>query len=287
MTGRAEGLVRVPVTAMIFTLNEEIHLPSCLAALDWADDVIVVDSFSTDRTEAICGEYGARFFQHQFTGFGAQRNWAIDNCAPRHDWILILDADERVSPELAAEIGRLIDAPPACVGAYRVKRRLYMWGRWLRYSSLYPNWVVRLVHRDRVRYADRGHAETQKVDGATGELRNDLIDENLRSIDDWFSRQNRYAAKEAAYELANESSAGGWVDLFSGDPLRRRASLKRISWRIPLRPLLYFCYAYFWRAGFRDGRDGLVFCSMKALYQAMIVVKKYDAKRTALGTKFD
>ena len=272
---------RVPVTVMIFTLNEAIHLPACLASLRWADDVVIVDSFSTDDTEAIARTAGARFFQHRFTGFGGQRNWALDNCEPRHDWILVLDADERVTRELAEEIERAVAAAPPTTGAYRLKRRFYMWGRWLRYSSLYPNWVVRLVRRSRTRYVDRGHAETQTVDGAVGELQHDLIDENLRPIDDWFARQNRYARKEADYELAGEAAGGGWRDLAHPDPLRRRAGLKRLSWRMPMRPVFYFLYAYVWRRGFLDGRDGLVFCLMKAVYQCMIVVKKYDARRGA------
>jgi glycosyltransferase involved in cell wall biosynthesis len=277
----------VPVTVMIFTLDEEIHLPSCLDALRWARDVVIVDSFSSDRTRAIAGEYGARFFQHQFTGFGSQRNWALDNTTPAHDWILVLDADERVTPELAAEIARVTSSAGDTVAAFRVKRRFHMWGRWLRYSSLYPNWVVRLIHRNRVRYEDRGHAETQTVRGSVLELEHDLIDENLRSIDEWFDRQNRYARKEAEYELALEraaASAGhGWGDLFRTEPLARRAALKRLSWRMPFRPAAYFVYSYVIRRGFLDGRDGFVFSMMKALYQGMIVVKKYDARRGGIG----
>lgn len=274
---------KAPVTAMIFTLNEQIHLPSCLEALRWAGDVVVVDSFSTDATERIAREHGARFFQHQFTGFGSQRNWALDNAAPEHDWILVLDADERVTPDLAVEIARVVAEEASEVGAYRVKRRFYMWGRWLRHSSLYPNWVVRLIHRDRVRYADRGHAETQTVKGAVRELKHDLIDENLRSIDEWFERQNRYATKEAEYERAQELEGHGWLELGSRDPLRRRAALKRLSCRVPFRPLAYFVYSYFFRLGFLDGRDGYVFCRMKALYQGTIDVKKYDARRRGIG----
>ncbi len=277
----------VPVTVMIFTLNEEIHLPSCLAALRWADDVVVVDSFSQDHTEAIARSSGARFFQHRFEGFGSQRNWALDHCAPEHEWILILDADERVTAELANEIGTVVATAAANVGAYRVKRRFYMWGRWLRHSSLYPNWVVRLVHRERVRYVDRGHAETQTVRGRTLELEHDLIDENLRSIDEWFDRQNRYAAKEAEFELASERR-GLLAAVVSRDPLARRAALKRLSWRLPLRPLAYFLYSYLVRQGWRDGKDGFVFCLMKALYQGMIVVKKYDrSRRSEMGMKLD
>lgn len=271
-----------PVSVMIFTLNEELHLPSCLDALAWCDDVIVVDSYSGDRTEEIARERGARFFQRRFDGFGTQRNWALDNASPRHEWVLVLDADERVTPELVAEMAAVLATPREGIGAFRLRRRFYMWGRWLRYSSLYPNWVVRLVHRDRVRYVNRGHAETQEVAGEVGELRNDLIDENLKGIDEWFTRQVAYARKEAEHELAEERRVRfRWADLLGSDPLARRAALKRLAWRVPGRPVLYFVYSYLVRRGFLDGRDGLVFCLMKAVYQSMIVIRKYDARRGA------
>jgi glycosyltransferase involved in cell wall biosynthesis len=270
---------KAPVSVMIFTLNEEIHLPSCLDALDWCDDVIVVDSFSTDRTEAICREHGARFFQNRFEGFGSQRNWALDNSEPRHPWILILDADERVTSELGQELKAIAEANPAGVGAYRVRRRFYMWGRWLRHSSLYPTWVVRFIHRDRVRYLNRGHAETQEVEGEIRDLAHDLIDENLKGIDEWFERQNRYSRKDAEFELDREKAGLRLGELFSGDPLKRRAALKRLAWRVPARELVYFLYSYVWRRGFLDGGDGFVFCRMRAMYQAEVSIKKYDVRR--------
>jgi glycosyltransferase involved in cell wall biosynthesis len=269
----------IPVTVMIFTLNEEIHLPSCLAALDWCDDIIVVDSFSTDRTEAICRERGVRFFQHGFEGFGSQRNWALDHTEPRYPWILILDADERVTKELARELGEKALNSPRGVGAYRVRRRVYLWGRWLKYSSLYPTWMVRFIHRDRVRYLNRGHAETQEVHGQIDDLEYDLIDENLKGIDEWFERQNRYSTKDAFHELEQARNAPPWSQLVTGDALERRAALKALAARLPARGLLYFLYAYIWRRGFLDGRDGLVFCVMRAMYQTMVAVKKYDARR--------
>jgi glycosyltransferase involved in cell wall biosynthesis len=267
------------VSVMIFTLNEEVHLSRCLAALGWCDDVIVVDSFSSDRTEEICREHGVRFFQHPFEGFGSQRNWALDHVPIRHDWILILDADERVPPELAEELTAIASVDPFGVGAYRVRRRFFMWGRWLKHSSLYPTWVVRFVRRDRVRYLNRGHAETQEVRGEVRDLHHDLIDENLKGIDEWFERQNRYARKDALHELEQARNAPPWSRLFAGDALERRAALKALAARLPARGLLYFLYAYVWRRGFLDGRDGLVFCLMRALYQTMVGVKKYDARR--------
>lgn len=275
----APARVEVPVSVMVFTLNEALHLPACLGSLAWCDDVIVVDSFSTDATEEIAQAAGARFLQHPFSGFGDQRNWALDHGAPKHEWILILDADERVPPELVDEFrARLQDASPD-LGAFRLRRRFHLWGRWLRHSSLYPTWVVRLVRRGRVRYVNRGHAETQEVEGRTGDLAHDLIDENLKGLEEWFERQNRYSTQEAAFELAQEAAPFDAAGLFARDGLRRRAALKRAAARLPCRPALYFFYAYLLRGGFLDGRDGFAFCMMKAMYQRMVAVKKYDLRR--------
>jgi glycosyltransferase involved in cell wall biosynthesis len=264
---------------MIFTLDEEVHLPKCLESLVWCDDVIVVDSFSHDRTEEICRSAGVRFFQNAFAGFGDQRNWALENTAPKHEWVLILDADERVPGDLAEELALAISNVPDSVGAFRLKRRFYMWGRWLRFSSLYPSWVVRLVRKGRVRYVNRGHAETQDVNGDVRDLKNDLIDESLKGIDEWFERQNRYSCKDAEYELAVETQPLRFRDLTNGDPLVRRNAAKRLATMLPARPLIYFLYSYVWRRGFLDGKDGLVFCMMRALYQGMVEAKKHDLRR--------
>jgi glycosyltransferase involved in cell wall biosynthesis len=276
----ATAILSPGVTVMVFTLNEAIHLPSCLASLGWCDDVVVVDSFSTDETQTICQAHGnVRFVQNRFEGFGSQRNWALTHAAPKHSWVLILDADERVPIELANEIVNVASNSATDVGAYRLRRRFHMWGRWLRYSSLYPSWVVRLVHRDRVRYANRGHAETQSVAGRTCDLRNDLIDENLKGIDEWFERQNRYSRKEAEFELRSDAD-DETGSMFSADPLKRRSAIKRFARRIPFRGAAYFLYAYVIRRGFLDGRDGFMFCRMRALYQVEIEMKKYDARKS-------
>jgi glycosyltransferase involved in cell wall biosynthesis len=266
-----------PVSCLVYTLNEEVNLPHCLTSLRWCDDVIVVDSFSSDRTEAIAREAGARFVQHAFTGFGDQRNWSFDHVLLKHPWALILDADERVPGELAGEIRRRLVAVTDEVAAFRMRRRFHLWGRWLRYSSLYPTWVVRLVRVGRVRYVNRGHAETQDVDGRTESLQHDLIDENHKGLEDWWARQNRYSTQEARYELAQ--LAVPWRHLLSLNPLRRRAALKWLVRDLPGRPLWYFFYAYFFRLGFLDGLDGLRFCAMKAMYQAMIQLKKLEGLR--------
>lgn len=269
------------VSVLVFTLDEEVNLPTCLDSLDWCDDVVVIDSFSTDRTLAICRRRGIRVVQHPFTGFGDQRNFALENVDLRHDWVLILDADERTTPDLVTEISGLAAANDAGVGAYRVRRRFYLWGRWLRYSSLYPTWVVRFVHRERVRYVNRGHAETEEVAGETRQLQGHLIDENLKGLEAWFERQSRYALKEAEFELEREGAAVDWRVMFSSDPMARRALTKRLAANLPFRGAFYFLYCYLFRMGFLDGRDGLVFCRMKAMYQNMIVMRKHEIRKSA------
>lgn len=267
------------VSVIIFVLNEELNLPHCLDSLEWCDDVLVVDSFSTDSTLKICSDRNIPLTQHEFSGFGSQRNWALENLNIENDWVLILDADERVPPELAQELCELAETSSDHVGAYRIKRRFHLWGKWLRHSSLYPTWVVRFIHRDRVRYIDRGHAETQDVNGTIGEIKGYLIDEDLKGLDAWFERQNIYSHADALFELQLERSTSYWKDVFSTSPLRRRAALKAIASHLPFRGALYFLYCYVFRLGFLDGKDGLMFCRMKAVHQSMVEIKKYDARR--------
>ena len=262
-----------PVSCMVFTLDEEINLPHCLQSLHWCDDVIVIDSGSKDRTQSIAEAAGARVFQHEFEGFGTQRNWALDNTQPKHPWVLILDADERVTAELVQNMSRLISDHPE-IGAARVARRFTMWGKWLRYSSQYPVWVVRLVHRDRVRYINRGHAETQQVEGDIVALPGDLIDENHKDISHWYARQAKYALADARYELEQENEAMRWQEIMSPDPMIRRMFLKRLGWKLPFRGAVYFLYSYFLRQGFRDGAAGWRFCRMRAGYQSLVVREK-------------
>jgi glycosyltransferase involved in cell wall biosynthesis len=260
----------------VYTLNEEVNLPHCLSSLQWCDDIMVVDSFSTDRTESIARASGARFVQHAFTGFGDQRNWSLEQAPLRHPWALILDADERVTPELVAEMKERLQEATSDLAAFRLRRRFYLWGKWLRHSSFYPTWVVRLVRVGRVRYSNRGHAETQEVDGRIEPFEHDLIDENHKGLEDWWARQNSYLTKDALYELSQAD--GSLRELFSPDPLQRRAAFKRFTRDLPGRPFWYFLYSYVLRLGFLDGLDGLRFCSMKAMYQAMIGLKKYELR---------
>jgi len=277
--------IECAVSVLVFTLNEELNLEHCLGSLEWCDDVVVVDSFSTDRTIEVCAGRNVRSVLHEFRGFGDQRNWALREIPLKHEWVLILDADERVSPELALELSILGESAPRRIGAYRVRRRFHLWGRWLRHSSLYPTWVVRFVKQGRVRYVNRGHSETQEVDGDIGELAGHLIDENHKPLSAWLERQCRYAYQEAAFELAEEESMAAFGDLFSRDPMRRRSTIKRLASGVPFRAFFYFVYCYFFRMGFLDGRNGFAFCRMKAIYQSMIAVNKHEIRMRNLAAE--
>lgn len=269
----------VPLTAMVFTLNEEVHLSVCLSSLHWCDDVVVVDSFSADRTEEIAREQGARFYQRRFDDLARQRNWALKNIAAHHPWVILLDADERISVPLRQELTRRLPGCDENVAAFRLKRRYHMWGRWLPRSSLYPSWLVRVVRPARVKFFKQGHGEGAEVNGRVEGLNADLIDENLKGFEAWLDRHGRYARAEAAHELEQQGTPLPWASLWQRDPLARRVAAKRVASRLPGRALGYFAYSYLWRGGFLEGRDGLALCAMRSLYQQMIASAKHDIRR--------
>jgi glycosyltransferase involved in cell wall biosynthesis len=257
------------ISVAIYTFNEEVNLPYCLDSLSGCDDVVIVDSFSTDRTCEIANKWGARVFQNKFTGFGDQRNWSLKNIPFHNPWVLILDADERVTPELWSEMLGKIKKCPNDVGAFRLKRRFFWEGKCLQYSNFYPTWIVRLIRLGRVTFINRGHAETQNVEGAVISLNEDLIDEDHKGLQAWHVRQEKYAEQEALYEASIQLKLK-WADVLNSDPVIRRDALKSISRKIPFRGLSYFIYVYFFRFGFLDGILGLKFCLEKAKYQNII-----------------
>ncbi len=257
------------ISGIVFTLDEEVNLPHCLESLKPCDDVVVVDSFSSDQTCKIAQDFGARVFQHPFTGFGDQRMWALGNVAFRHSWVLILDADERVTAALWSEMIQRVTSCSDDTVAFRLKRRFHWNGVWLRRANLYPTWVVRLVRPGKVTFVNRGHAETQHVQGRMESLGEDLIDENHKGLVAWRERQRHYAEQEAHHEITLKNSLR-IPDLWSTDPLVRRTAWKFIGSRLSSRGMCYFIYSYVFRSGWLDGVAGLRFCLEKARFQAHI-----------------
>lgn len=262
------------LSVLILTKDEEANIRACLESLGWCDDIVVLDSESADRTVDIAESYGARVYTHPFLGFGRQRNWALTHIPFKHDWVLMLDADERVTEELVKEIARRLSAAPSDLVGMYVRRRFLYWGRWLKRSNEYPVWILRLVHKDRVRFENDGHGEKPRFIGRVLRVDAPLIDCDLKPIEAWFERHNRYSSAEALAE--HERRRSKWQSSHEATPLRVWG--KHLAAHLPGRPLWYFLYSYLIRGGFLEGTRGFYYCYMKSVYHAMIQIKKFDIK---------
>ncbi len=268
------------VSVLILTLNEEANLPSCLAALDWCDDIIVLDSFSRDQTLSIAQDKNARVFQREFDNFAAQRNWALETVNFSYDWVLHLDADEIVSEELHREIELAVHAQD--FDAFKIPSKMIFQGRWLRYAGMYPSYQVRLTRRAGFRFKQVGHGQKEDHDSSSiGTLESPYLHYSFsKGIDDWFARHNRYSSEEALELLAQRQGAVSFRpgNLFTRDSYQRRQALKKIIVRLPFRPLIRFFYMYIYRRGFLDGTAGFHYCCLLVIYEYMISLKLAEAR---------
>ena len=268
------------VSVFIQTLNEEINLQKCLDSLSFSDDIVVLDSLSTDGTEAIARKNGARFFQRPYDGRASNQNWAVENIKFKHPWVYYSDADEVVTPELADEILSVTSDSDCTDVLYRVRYKNFFMGKWIKYSSLYPTWVPRLFKPDKIRW-ERGANPIAIADGSEGRLKEHFLHYNFsKGVDAWVGKHNKYSSYEAL-ETIQELKNGSidWPGLFSADAVRRRQAIKKASFRMPMRHVLKFVYMYFFRLGFLDGFAGLVYCHLQSMYEYMICVKVYELKR--------
>src|SRR5947208_4581180 len=197
-----------PVSVVILTYNEEPNIADCLRSCAWSDDVHVVDSGSTDGTCEIARAMGARVHVHPFTSFGEQRNWAIDHVPHRHDWVFHLDADERFTPELVAEMRRVLARGPREAGFYVPHKMMFM-GRWLRRAEGgYPIYQMRLFHRGRMRFRDYGHGQREHTSGKVGLLGKPYLHYNFsKGLEDWIDKNNGYSPPEARETFEAERDA--------------------------------------------------------------------------------
>jgi glycosyltransferase involved in cell wall biosynthesis len=275
---------RARVTAVVLTFNEELNLQACLESLHgWVSGIVVVDSGSTDATMHIARQYGAVILQHAFETHNAQWRWALENLPDRSsEWIFGLDADQRVTPELAAEISSVMSSEAAIrnVDGFYVKRRQIFRGQWIRYGGYYPKYLLKLFRPDRVTFDALDLVDHHfYVNGRTRLLQHDLIEANLKEDDlaFWIAKHCRYAELMATEEHrrsddTTRQGAGGRPSL-TGTPDQRSLWRKRLWARLPLfvRPWLYFGYRYVLRLGFLDGRQGLVFHFLQACWFRFMV----------------
>jgi glycosyltransferase involved in cell wall biosynthesis len=231
------------VSVAVVALNEEERLRACLESVLWADEVVVVDAGSSDKTVAIAREFTDRVLFRAWDGYGTQKNFALGQC--QGDWILSLDADERVSEALRDEIQARLTPGPAEAGFFLPRRNLFE-GRWVRHGGLYPDWQLRLLRRGRGAFVERAVHESVRVDGPTGRLQAPLIHESYRSVADAVLRLNRYSDLAAA-DLVAAGRGGSLLDLLG-------------------RPVWRFLSMYVLRAGFLDGWRGLVLAWLHAHY---------------------
>ena len=268
------------LSVVIIVKNEEPNIGRCLDALRWCDDVVVVDDFSVDRTREVAESAGARVVQNRFRSFASQRNWALEYADLRHEWILMLDADEVVTEALRRELmTALANADAETVGFLMCRKTNFM-GRWLRFSDGFPVWIMRLVRRAGVKFVDAGHGE-EPVPAVNGKLRK--IHEPFlhypfsKGLAEWIDRHNRYSMLEAEFEF-NHRSSFAFGDLVSSDPAVCRKALRNLARSLPMRPFWRFCFHYLFKAGFLDGRAGWQYASLMSIYEGLIVLKLQERR---------
>ncbi|MGI2906123.1 glycosyltransferase family 2 protein [Tolypothrix sp. VBCCA 56010] len=267
------------LSVYILTYNEELDIAACIESAMLSDDIIVVDSCSSDRTVEIAKNYPVRVVQHAFESHGKQRTWMLESIAPKYEWVYILEADERMTPELFAECLEAMNNPEY-IGYYVAERVMFM-NRWIRYSTQYPRYQLRLFRHGKVWFDDYGHTEREVCDGATSFLKETYPHYTCsKGLTRWIEKHNRYStdeAKETLYQL--EHGNVNWRSLFFGkSEVEKRRALKDLSLRLPARPLLRFLYMYFILGGCLDGRAGTAWCTLQAFYEYLILLKVWEMK---------
>ncbi len=255
-------------SVLILTKNEEVNIAACIKSAGFSDDIVVFDSLSEDGTVEIARQHGARVFQHEFINYGSQREAARTNVNYRYPWVLALDADERVDPDLASELRSALSVARD-EAAFKLRRKDYFRGKWIKHASLYPSWHLRVYRPDKVKYPARSVHEYPDVDGTVGSLQGHLVHDNFsKGLAQWWQRHLRYAELEAL-EMKKGSRAAtlSVSNLISDDPVTRRRALKQMSYRLPMRPELRYLYMMVLRGAILDGPAGWEYCRMIAIYQ--------------------
>lgn len=284
-------MTKAPLSLIVLTYNEEAGIRQTLeAASGWASEIIVVDSFSTDRTLEICRRYTDKIFQHPFENQAKQFNWALDNVPIVSEWVMRLDSDERLTPELMQELlQKLPHLTPEIAGVY-LRRRVFFMGRWIRHGDYYPMWFLRLFRKGKGRYEEITEEHIVLSEGQAIRFRHDFIDENKKGLSFWVDKHNQWAIGEMLDLMSYARGRGlpkGTVaaSLFSTQERRRRWLKARLYARLPLffRAFLYFLYRYVLRLGFLDGKEGLIFHFLQGCwYRFLVDAKIYEARKFGL-----
>lgn len=264
----------VPLSVVILSFNEEANLPACLDSLEGLHStVFVVDSFSTDKTPEIAQSRGVSFHQHIFENYALQRNWSQRNLPIETPWVLHLDADERLTPELVSEINALMECPPTKTEGFLFRKRTIFMGRWIRHGGHYPSYHLRLFRIGSGRCEDRLYDQHFLVDGRVEKLKNDYLDIVASNLSAWTLRHARWAQMEAREMLATGGDGRQVDPKLMGNPIQRRRWFRSAFGRSPLfvRAFVYGFYRYFFRLGFLDGKEGLIFHVLQGFWFRFLV----------------
>lgn len=276
----------VPVSVVVPVKNEAHQLARCLDSVAWASEIVVIDSHSTDDTVAVAERCGARVVQFRQEGtWPKKKNWALENVPFRNDWVLLLDADEVLSPGGQEEIARLVAASGSGVRGYWINRRFFFMGRWLKHSY-YPNWNLRLFQHRFGRFERLTSADTQSgdvevhehvvIDGATARMQTELDHYAFPTVADFVEKHNRYSNWEAHVALEARADDGHRAK-------SSRAQMKAWTRRLPFRPFLRFVYLYVWQLGFLDGPEGYYFARLHSVYEFLSVAKTFELRKRGKG----
>ncbi len=304
----------VNVSILVPVKNEQRNIVECLRRCQWATELVVVDSSSTDQTIALSQAMGADVYQFKYdrsTGWPKKKNWALENVPWKNEWVMILDADEYMTPELAQEIKRVVEgswkpegkfAQAGCGDGYWVNRRFMFMGKWIKGCGYYPSWNVRLLKHKLGRYerigtlGDTGSGDNEVHEhivmstGKAGYLSNEFLHYAYPDLAAWIEKHNRYTTWEAHAMEAKDKGAVR-ARMF-GEPIERRRWMKSVARKLPFRPTLRFLYSFFVQKGFLDGYPGFVMCRLLgwyeftsiAKYREMLALRGEQAQRDMLNT---
>jgi glycosyltransferase involved in cell wall biosynthesis len=271
--------VNVPISVLILTRNEERDLPGALESVAWSDDVHVFDSHSTDRTQEIARAAGAQVHTRAFDDYATHRNAAFE-ISFKHPWVFVLDADERPTKELSAEMQRVVLEAPANTAGFRLRRRDFLFGTWLKHAQISP-YYIRLVRPEKAKYT-RAINEVLEVDGPVAELLAPLDHFPFsKGMAHWVAKHNTYSTMEAELIVRQQGLANPSLRAALGhsDFHTRRLHQKALFYKLPARPLVKWLYMMFLRGAVLDGAAGVTYATLQSFYEYMIVVKTKELRR--------
>lgn len=265
------------ISVLILTKDEENNLPACMDTLRWSDDIHVLDSYSTDATVALAEQHGATVWYRAFDSFAQQQNWALENIQFRYPWVFYIDADERVTPELAKSMLSVVQNAQGSV-AFRIRRRDFFMGTWLKHVQATP-FYLRLFRRDKMRYERIGHP-VSVPDGPVSSIDGYLDHFPFsKGIAQWVDKHNFYSTQEAQQLLSDRARSWSFRKaLFAKSFEEKRRNQKQLYYRLPGRPLLKALAMYFVKGGLLDGYAGFAYSVLMGFYEYLIVLKSRELR---------